>query len=258
MLYTFIGLTDGALPNSGLFRDLAGNLYGTTTSGGYFIDFVKGFGVVLKVDTTGKETVLHEFGMVPGDGLLPDGGVIRDPAGGFLGTTYGGGLAAGTLFKLNSAGETVVYNFGLTTDVYGPSGDLIRDAAGNLSALQPTAAHSITEEYSDWISPATRPCRIASPAGPTGAHPYGGLVRDPAGNLYGATSEGGLNTCLGGCGVIFKLDTAGKETVLHSFTGTADGANPGSPLIRDAAGNLYGTAAVGGELNDGVVFRLKP
>ena len=82
-------------------------------------------------------------------------------------------------------------------------------------------------------------------------------MRDPAGNLYGATSEGGLNTCLGGCGVIFKLDTAGKETVLYSFTGTADGANPGGALIRDSAGNLYGIA-VGGEFNDGVVFMLKP
>jgi hypothetical protein len=98
--------------------------------------------------------------------------------------------------------------------------------------------------------------------GADGAFPTAGLVRDTAGNLYGTTSLGGnLTNCnnqgFPGCGVVFKLGTAGNETVLYSFTGGADGASPGfGSLIRDTAGNLYGTDAPGA--GDGVVFEITP
>jgi uncharacterized repeat protein (TIGR03803 family) len=88
------------------------------------------------------------------------------------------------------------------------------------------------------------------------------LVRDSAGNLYGTTLAGGNLAC--GCGVVFKLDTTGKETVLHRFTGGADGAYPEAGLVRDAAGGLYGTTYAGGDLacggsgGCGVVFKLTP
>ena len=78
--------------------------------------------------------------------------------------------------------------------------------------------------------------------GADGAGPSGDLVRDSDGNLYGTTSGGGPSNA----GVVFKLDPTGKETVLYSFTGGADGANPFAGLIRDEAGNLYGTASAGG------------
>jgi len=66
--------------------------------------------------------------------------------------------------------------------------------------------------------------------GTDGAFPSADLVRDAAGNLCGTTYIGGEATgCSGGCGVVFKLDTTGVETVLHSFTGGADGANPATP-----------------------------
>jgi uncharacterized repeat protein (TIGR03803 family) len=70
-----------------------------------------------------------------------------------------------------------------------------------------------------------------------GQTPMGGLVRDSAGNLYGTTSAGGLggNICQGGCGVVFKVDKTGTETVLYSFTGGADGGNPVAGLLRDSA-----------------------
>jgi uncharacterized repeat protein (TIGR03803 family) len=71
------------------------------------------------------------------------------------------------------------------------------------------------------------------------------------GNLYGVAAAGGDLSCqLGanGCGVIFKIDTAGKETVLHSFSGK-DGAYPYGTLVRDKEGNLYGTTEYGGDLN---------
>jgi uncharacterized repeat protein (TIGR03803 family) len=95
------------------------------------------------------------------------------------------------------------------------------------------------------------------------------LLLDAAGNLYGTTFYGGggnSRVCsTGGCGVVFKVSPAGTETVLYSFTGGADGGNPGAGLIQDAAGNLYGTAPVGGATSTcnppygcGVVFRLTP
>jgi uncharacterized repeat protein (TIGR03803 family) len=92
-----------------------------------------------------------------------------------------------------------------------------------------------------------------------GSGPFGDLIADGAGNLYGTTSIGGAS----GFGVVFKLASDGTETVLHSFA-LSDGANPYAGLIADGAGNLYGTTSVGGILEDvspigfGVVFKLAP
>jgi uncharacterized repeat protein (TIGR01451 family) len=95
--------------------------------------------------------------------------------------------------------------------------------------------------------------------GTDGATPVAGVIRDAAGNFYGTTSRGGGGTgcgISGGCGTLFKLDTTGKETVLHRFTGATDGALPFADLVRDVAGNLYGTTQFGGANNKGVVFKL--
>jgi uncharacterized repeat protein (TIGR03803 family) len=78
-------------------------------------------------------------------------------------------------------------------------------------------------------------------------------LRDAKGNLYGATSEGGPFDF----GIVFKLDSTGKETVLHSFTGKG-GKIPYGSLIRDKAGNLYGTTSGGGTYGGGLVFKLTP
>jgi uncharacterized repeat protein (TIGR03803 family) len=80
---------------------------------------------------------------------------------------------------------------------------------------------------------------------------YGHLIADSAGDLYGTTSGGGAS----GAGVVFKLNKTG-ETVLHSFTGGADGGTPYAGLTRDSAGNLYGTTSGGGASGAGVVFKL--
>jgi uncharacterized repeat protein (TIGR03803 family) len=101
-----------------------------------------------------------------------------------------------------------------------------------------------------------------------GEIPAGGpLVRDSRGTLYGTTDEGGTyrTGCnRGSCGVVFKLDSAGKETVLHNFSGRADGGVPVAGLVRDRAGNLYGTTFQGGDINCepsygcGEVFQIIP
>jgi uncharacterized repeat protein (TIGR03803 family) len=97
--------------------------------------------------------------------------------------------------------------------------------------------------------------------GTDGSVPFSGLVRDAEGNLYGTTVFGGDLACSsggtpGGCGVVFKLDTSGNETVLHSFKNTPDGAIPYAGLALDAKGNLYGTTYVGGTGGTGTIFRV--
>ena len=217
VLYSFTGGTDGNTPYSGVIRDEAGNLYGTTVGGGAF-----GSGVVYKVEPWGKETVLYSFCSQPNcaDGASPSAGVIRDSAGNLYGTTAGAGAhGKGTVFKLDPASgkETVLYSF---------------------------------------------------TGGPDGAQPVASLIRDDDGNLYGTASTGGdlskrCTSFMPGCGVVFEIDPAGKQTVLYTFTGEADGANPYSALLK-ASGNLYGTTYGGGDTTSapcsgtgcGVVFKL--
>jgi uncharacterized repeat protein (TIGR03803 family) len=103
-----------------------------------------------------------------------------------------------------------------------------------------------------------------------GSNPRGGVISDVAGNLYGTSQYGGnfTNCRSTGCGAVWEISPAigggWTETVLHTFTGSTDGANPYAGLVRDAAGNLYGTAANGGNLSVcfgsgcGVVFELSP
>jgi uncharacterized repeat protein (TIGR03803 family) len=94
-----------------------------------------------------------------------------------------------------------------------------------------------------------------------GGGPEGDVIRDREANLYGTTYAGGMGCSTDGCGVVFKLNATGRETVLHRFTGPG-GAHPEAGVIRDAHGNLYGTALSGGDLSCGqgqgcgVVFRL--
>jgi uncharacterized repeat protein (TIGR03803 family) len=237
----------GANPTVGVFRDAAGNLYGTTKFGG-----AANFGVIYKVDSAGHETVLYSF-TGGADGWLPESGVTLDPAGNLYGTTLFGGTGGyGTVYKLDTAGQlTVLYSFTGGSDGGSPAAGVIRDAAGNL--------YGTTLYYGAFSWGVVYKLDTAGNytvlhnfmAGIDGGNPSTGVIRDPAGNLFG-TSSG-----LQGRGVIFKLDTAGHFTVLHSFTGEADGQVPFGGLSRGAEGNLYGTMLYGGAAGAGVVFKLE-
>jgi uncharacterized repeat protein (TIGR03803 family) len=277
VLYRFTGGADGALPSSGVIGDRVGNLYGTTFQGGGSAND----GVVFKLDPTGKETVLFTFGFDGGpSGLTPD------RAGNVYGTTAFscsnfGCFGSGTVFKLDPTGkETVLYRFAGAPDGLSPDSGVIRDFVGNLYGT--TGAGGNTTG----VCPSSAGCGVVfklDPAGhetvlysftggADGSLPSAGLFRDLAGNLYGTTTYGGITTgvCgprgappVTGCGVVFKLDPTGKETVLYSFTGGADGAWPLAGVIRDSAGNLYGTTSIGGVCamgfgGWGVVFKLDP
>ena len=198
------------------------------------------------------------------DGGSPQAGLIMDIAGNLYGTTgYGGGIsgcsfACGTAFMLDPFGnEKVQHAFTGGTDGARPFGDLIMDAAGNLygTTLQ-GGAFGLGVVFK--LDPLGNEMVLHSFAGsPDGAIPFAGLVMDAAGNLYGTTSVGGASSSVlhgvPGLGTVFKIDPAGNETVLYSFSGP-DGDYPTGSLIMDAAGNLYGTTSGGGAC--GLIFKL--
>jgi uncharacterized repeat protein (TIGR03803 family) len=89
---------------------------------------------------------------------------------------------------------------------------------------------------------------------PDGLTPIGGVIMDQFGNLYGTTAQGGTGTQ----GTVFKIDTSGNETVLHSFVSQPDGLDPEAGLVIDEFNNLYGTTELGGSQGKGTIFRVTP
>ncbi|HEV2381127.1 MAG TPA: choice-of-anchor tandem repeat GloVer-containing protein [Terriglobia bacterium] len=246
VLYSFAGGADGTVPQAGLIRDNAGNLYGDTANGGIFDG-----GTVFKLDSTGHETVLYAF--AGRDGMYPEGSLTQDAVGNLYGTTERGGLAGlGVVFKLDTLGnETVLHSFNWTNGA-GPFGGPIRDAVGDFYGIASGGGlHGYGVVFK--LDPAGNESTLYNfPGGADGANPEAALIRDAVGNLYGTTAFGGV-----GVGVVFELDAADSETVLHSFKNNGlDGTNPAASLVRDATGNLYGTTANGGTENAGTVFAV--
>jgi uncharacterized repeat protein (TIGR03803 family) len=258
VLYSFTGGSDGANPYAGVVRDSDGNLYGTTYSGGVTTGkcatlFPSGCGVVFKLDAASHETVLYSF-TGGADGSGPPAGVILDSAGNLYGTTSSGGPAnAGVVYKLDAAGhETVLYSFTGGVDGRWPSfGLLVRDSAGNLYGTTESGGPANAGVVYKLDAAGNETVLYGFTRGVDGGGPEAGVIRDPAGNLYGTTTGAGSPVCL--CGVVYKLDASGHQTVLHTFTGP-DGGNPAfGSVTLDSAGNLYGTTYSGGS---GVVYKL--
>jgi uncharacterized repeat protein (TIGR03803 family) len=191
------------------------------------------------------------------DGGYPLAGVIRDSKGNLYGTTNGGGASyAGVVFKVDTSGnETVLYSFTGGSDGGYPLAGVIRDSKGNLYGTTNGGGASGAGVVFKVDTFGNETVLYSFTGGSDGGYPlWVVLVRDSAGNLYGTTNGGGAS----GAGVVFKVNAAGNETVLHSFTGGADGGNPYAGVILGPEGNLYGTTAFGGETNAGVVFEIKP
>jgi uncharacterized repeat protein (TIGR03803 family) len=244
---------DGAFPWYGtLVRDSVGNLYGTTITGG--IAGEQCCGTVFEVTASGKETVLYRFTGTNGDGF-PQYGVVRDPSGNLYGTTQNGGPAnSGTVFKVAPTGKKIVlYSFTGANDGGQPDAPLVLDAKGNLYGTT-TQGGSSQEGTVFEVDPTGKETVLYNFTGLNdGGPPEAGVIRDARGNLYGTTYLGGT----GSSGTVFKIDPNGQETVLHNFTGGSDGWLPvGASLVRDSAGNLYGTTPQGGSADFGVVFKI--
>lgn len=275
VLYTFTGVADGATPSAGLAADEAGNLYGSTYLGGNVTQCVQPFvgcGVVFKLDPAGTETVLYTFNGGR-DGAYPNS-ILRDSAGNLYGMTSAGGRftgpcntspfgyhGCGVVFKVDPAGnQTVLHAFTGGPDGEAPLASLVRDSAGNLYGTTAYGgAYGFGVVFK--LDASGKETVLHSFTGGTdGANPYAGLIRDAAGNLYGATPWGGDAACdFGvGCGTVFKMDPLGNETVLYKFEWGADGAFPSRTLTRDPDGNLYGIADGGGATFGGVVFKVDP
>jgi uncharacterized repeat protein (TIGR03803 family) len=273
VLHTFTG-EDGLWPLAVLARDDAGNLYGTTSNGGTPEGggCIHGCGTVFKIDKAGKETVLHAF-TGGADGGYPAAGLTFDAAGNLYGTAGGGKYpygCCGVVFKLDKHyKETVLYTFTGGNDGDAPSGGVIWDNAGNLYGSTGFGGPSRTGVVFQ-LDPAGKETVLYSFTGGTdGGWPSGTLVRDGAGNLYGEARIGGdvsASACQsgsdGGCGVVFKVEASGKESVLYTFKGGHDQGLPNGGLLRDRAGNFYGTTGdvIGGcsSYGCGTVFKLAP
>jgi uncharacterized repeat protein (TIGR03803 family) len=256
---------DGQGPGAVIF-DSAGNLYGTTGAGGAYDE-----GIVFELtpETGGgwTEKILHAFGNGR-DGIQPYAALAFDTAGNLFGTTSAGGAYnGGTVFELmprvgGGWTEKVLHEFGNGSDGSYPVAVLTLDSAGNLYGttvsggsgcvggcgtvfeLTPKAGGRWTENV----------LHNFDHNGRDGFYPTAGLLFDAAGNLYGTTEWGGAYDS----GIVFELTPKASEgwteRVLRSFNIT-HGRYP-SPLILDAAGNLYGTTSTGGAYDWGTVFEL--
>jgi uncharacterized repeat protein (TIGR03803 family) len=232
VLYSFAGGTDGNQP-IGIVFDQAGNLYGTTSSGG-----ANSNGTAYELTPSGggwTEGILHSFGSYYPDGLVPYRSVmVFDNAGNLYGTTFLGGASnAGSVFELTPSGS-----YGTTTDSGIHGGGVVFELSPSGGGWTYSVLYSLTGS-------------LGGSCGPAWA-----LVTDAAGNLYDMTQCDGANNL----GNVFKLTNTGGSwtyTSLHDFSGS-DGSFPLSGVTFDPSGNLYGTTYYGGANNYGVVWEIMP
>jgi uncharacterized repeat protein (TIGR03803 family) len=277
VLYNFCsvsGCTDGEEPWAGLVFDAAGNLYGTTKTGGAY-----GHGTAFKLSPGGNgnwtESVIYSFCALSGcaDGAQVQGSLVFDSKGNLYGTTFAGGPytnsgcpgvgdTCGTVYKLSPEKngpwtEHVLHSFNFT-DGAGSETGLIFDTKGNLYGTTTRGGSGeggVVFELSPKASGGWSTTVIDN-FGSDG-YPLCTLTFDTAGNLYGTVD--GHNTK--GKGAVFELSPAEggtwTESVLHSFSGS-DGGNPSAGVTLDGSGNVYGTGYGGGPKGAGVVFEITP
>lgn len=255
VLYTFAGPpNDGASSVAPLIMDSLGNLYGTTAFGGNSNCGSAGCGTVFRLDSSGNETVLYKFS--GSDGAFPASGLVMDKDGNLYGTTVSGGSAGlcrnfgcGTVYKLDPAGNhTVLHAFTGSIDGANPTAGLIMDSSNMLygtagfgGSFGPGIVFKMDTAGNETV--------LHSFSGTDGFEPSAPLIMDSSGTLYSTTYRGGT----GGAGIVFSLDSSLNFTVLHTFNYSTEGGNPTAPLVRDAAGNLYGMI---GSSTDGALFEI--
>jgi len=211
VLYSFGG-EDGSNPAAGLIFDAAGNLYGTTVSGG-----ASGVGTVFQLAAGAggvwTEAVLHSFG--PMDGVSPYAGLAFDPDGNLFGTTSIGGVyGMGTVFELVPGGagnwaEAALYSFD-RRDGDSPDANVTINGIGNLYGTTVGSggdSFGVVFQLMEGVGGTwTENVLHRFKGGIDGAEPYAGVILDAAGNLYGTAIAGGASTeCDGGCGIVYEI-----------------------------------------------------
>jgi uncharacterized repeat protein (TIGR03803 family) len=273
--------SDGSHPIGGLVLDSKGNLYGTAAVGG-----AHGDGVVFEISKQGKYKVLYDFCAQANcaDGAGPQSpsvvltyqgaanGAVYDGKSPLYGTTVAGGahFQNGTIFSLTPRGkkwtEKVIYSFcsqALCTDGGQPLG-LTMDSSGTMYGATHSGGGNRGDEFDEGGGTAfkfadgqmTTLYRFCAQSSCTdGEYPYGTVVPDAAGDVFGTTQIGGANDF----GVLFEVSAAGTFSKLHDFCSQpncTDGSFANAPLVFDTGGNLLGTTAGGGDTNGGTIFRM--
>jgi uncharacterized repeat protein (TIGR03803 family) len=273
VLYSFQGGSDGSLPFGNVIFDAAGNLYGTTSRGGgvSHVGCLSGCGSIYELTPTTSgpwtETILHAFTDAFGEGAEPRAGVVFDGAGNLYGTTNSGGNnsvsacntfnsdGCGTVFELaqTAPGQWQLISFDFDfTDGGRPQSAVTLDGKGNLfgtttmgGPVDGGTVFSFRQKAGVWEKGHLYSFTQSN------SQPYGNVVVDAAGNLYGTTYQGGANVW----GSVFELVPNGHgwtESTLYSFpvSGKRTGAYPSDGVFIDGSGNLLLTASEGGNLND--------
>ncbi len=271
VLYNFTGGADGGEPYKGVTLDVHGNLYGTAVTGGGG-SCEGGCGVVYKLTNSGgvwTQSVIHAF-TGGNDGSGPGSPVALDKHGNLYGTTpTGGAKGFGVIYEMKPGADgswnlMVIHAFTGGTDGLGGSASrLLVDAAGNLYGVNTVGGANGFGNVYELTPRGGGKWRLTTLYSfqdqPDGASPYGGVIFDKSGNLYGTTYYAGANDV----GTVYKLthdSGSWTESVIYSFKGGSDGDSPISTLVTDAQGNLYGTTSDGGaaKCGCGTIFRLAP
>jgi uncharacterized repeat protein (TIGR03803 family) len=255
----------GILPAGLISQGRDGFLY---TTDGY--NGANSFGSVFKMSTAGQPTTIYSFCPQAGckDGAYPLGGVVLGFDGNLYGTTQGGGAnAAGTVFKVTPGGTlTDLHDFANGADDSVPIFPVLQGQDGSVYGV---SVGQYVGQYGAFY-------KITSAGAFTAPYDFdfnhGDFPNLPTqgtdGNFYGTTILGGQPACSGyqgGCGVVYKLTSAGKETVLWDFKGffSNDGALPEGFLVQGNDGNFYGATREGGNSSRcgggcGTVFKITP
>ncbi len=265
VIHAFTGGADGSGPGSRVAVDKRGNVYGMTPTGG-----ANGLGVIYLLRPRSSAgyalRVIHTF-TGASDGSSGSAGKLVLRGGRIFGAaTTGGNHGSGTVFQLTptQTGEwdfKTLYSFAGAPDGVFPYGALLFDAAGNIYGTTyygGTNGLGAVYKLSPTLSGEWDETVIYSfQAGNDGNSSISNLVSDPAGNLYGTTSEGGL-----GSGTIFELSPGPNETwiesIPHSFQGSPDGAFPYAGMAGDGSGSFFGATVHGGDTGDGTVYKFIP
>jgi uncharacterized repeat protein (TIGR03803 family) len=271
--------TRGRFPFRQMIEDAQGNFFGTTVQGGFANE---GVSFELTPPSQGQtkwtEKALTSF-EGGGDGSYPYSRLAADGAGNLYGTTNAGGgtgcnaNGCGTVFMLSPQdkdrrvwAETVLYAFQGGSDGKFPYEGVAIDSAGNLyGATNGGGVHGFGTVFELTPPPPggkvwTETLLYAFSGGTDGTSPYGGVLVDANGNLFGTTTGGGV----GGAGTVYEVSPPAQggsgwtETVLQSFDGLKDGGGLTCDLLADRAGNLFGTTTGGGDFKGGTAFRLAP